>query len=418
MFESEDSLSFDQQLLRFHADIISTNATLEDINMNALGDFLEEKFRSRLPYSPEERLQFLREWRLVTEKGVPSLGCVLLFAHDPERIFPYFGVRVVRCLGNGDSSESRYFVGPLGLLFRNCANFIMQILDEEQGKSAIPRLVVEELLVNALVHREYVINTPIQVFLYDDRMEIRSPGSLPAYLEPRMLRDGVVFLRNPFLFYWASRGLLPCLGLGIGIRRALSAWPDIQFNEDVENNRFTAIVSRRAGKASKLAGTGGSEIGTGSSEKGAIVSEDPASVSEKSSEKGAIVSEESTSMSEESSEKGAIVSEDPASVSEKSSEKGAIVPEGPASMSEKSSEKETSVSEDPASVSEKSSEKETSVSEKILEILRKDPTSSARRMAEQLRVSSRTVERHLAVLRLEGQIYRSGPAKGGSWGLR
>ena len=56
MFESEDSLSFDQHLLRIHADTIPTNASLEDINMNALGDFLEEKFWSRLPHSPEERL--------------------------------------------------------------------------------------------------------------------------------------------------------------------------------------------------------------------------------------------------------------------------------------------------------------------------------------------------------------------------
>ena len=84
MFESEDSLSFDQHILRIHADTTPTNASLEDINMNALGDFLEEKFWSRLPHSPEERLQFLREWRLVTETGVPSLGCVLLFAHAPE----------------------------------------------------------------------------------------------------------------------------------------------------------------------------------------------------------------------------------------------------------------------------------------------------------------------------------------------
>ena len=364
MSESDDNLSFAQHLLRFHADTISTNASLEDINMNALGDFLEEKFRSRLPYSPEERLQFLREWNLVTERNVPSLGCVLLFAHDPERIFPYFGVRVVRCLGNGDSSESRYFVGPLGLLFRNCADFIMQILDEEQGKSAIPRLVVEELLVNALVHREYVINSPIQVFLYDDRMEITSPGCLPAFLAPKMLRDGVVFLRNPFLFYWASKGILPCLGLGIGIRRALSVWPDIQFNEDVENNRFTAVVSRRAGKASRSEVTGGSEIGAPGSEKGALGSE-------MGSEKGALGSEIG-------SEKGTL-----------GSEKGT---EG--------------------------SEIGIGSSEKILEIIRKDPTSSARDIASQLQISSRAVEKHLAVLRQKGIIYRIGPARGGSWGLR
>ena len=188
-------------------------------------------------------------------------------------------------------------------------------------------------------------------------MEITSPGCLPAFLAPKMLRDGVVFLRNPFLFYWASKGILPCLGLGIGIRRALSVWPDIQFNEDVENNRFTAVVSRRAGKASRSEVTGGSEIGAPGSEKGALGSE-------MGSEKGALGSEIGSEKGTEGSEIGI------------------------------------------------------GSSEKILEIIRKDPTSSARDIANQLQISSRAVEKHLASLRQKGAIYRIGPARGGSWGLR
>jgi len=50
------------------------------------------------------------------------------------------------------------------------------------GYLKIPASVFEELLVNALVHRDYLINAPIRLFIFDNRIEIISPGHLPNNL--------------------------------------------------------------------------------------------------------------------------------------------------------------------------------------------------------------------------------------------
>lgn len=53
---------------------------------------------------------------------------------------------------------------------------------EDVGKPEVPQVVFEELLVNALVHRDYFISAPVRLFIFDDRVEIISPGSLPNNL--------------------------------------------------------------------------------------------------------------------------------------------------------------------------------------------------------------------------------------------
>ncbi len=50
------------------------------------------------------------------------------------------------------------------------------------GKPEIPPSVFEELLVNALVHRDYMVSAPVRLFVFDDRIEIVSPGHLPNNL--------------------------------------------------------------------------------------------------------------------------------------------------------------------------------------------------------------------------------------------
>lgn len=53
-------------------------------------------------------------------------------------------------------------------------------------------------------------------------------------------------IRNPILVSFTSKGLLPYHGLGSGIRRALSAWNDIDFIDDRDTNQFSAVIYRKA----------------------------------------------------------------------------------------------------------------------------------------------------------------------------
>jgi ATP-dependent DNA helicase RecG len=100
-------------------------------------------------------------------------------------------------------------------------------------------------LVNALAHRDYLISAPIRLFIFDNRIEIVSPGHLPNNLTVAKIRAGNSIIRNPILVSYIAKGLLPYRGLGSGIKRALEDWPEIEFVDDREANLFTSAVHRK-----------------------------------------------------------------------------------------------------------------------------------------------------------------------------
>ncbi|MDD5092266.1 MAG: ATP-binding protein, partial [Candidatus Wallbacteria bacterium] len=112
------------------------------------------------------------------------------------------------------------------------------------GVSEIPSVVFEELLVNALVHRDYFISASIRLFVFDNRIEIISPGNLPNHLTVGKILSGNSVIRNPILVSFAARGLLPYHGLGSGVRRAIKLWPGIEFDDDRQGCFFVATVRR------------------------------------------------------------------------------------------------------------------------------------------------------------------------------
>ena len=103
----------------------------------------------------------------------------------------------------------------------------------------------EELLVNALVHRDYLVSAPIRLFIFDNRIELVSPGHLPNNLTVEKIRAGISNIRNPILVSYVAKGLLPYHGLGSGIKRALDAWPQIDFVDDRDGSQFVATVHRK-----------------------------------------------------------------------------------------------------------------------------------------------------------------------------
>lgn len=113
------------------------------------------------------------------------------------------------------------------------------------GTPEIPETVFEELLVNALMHRDYLVSAPIRLFIFDDRIEIISPGHLPNNLTVEKICAGNSNIRNPILVSYIAKGLLPYHGLGSGIKRAVEKWPQIEFLDDHEGCLFTATVHRK-----------------------------------------------------------------------------------------------------------------------------------------------------------------------------
>ena len=149
-------------------------------------------------------------------------------------------------------------------MFEGAIAFVTRNLQKRQagqgvnslGKPEIPLVVFEELIVNALIHRDYFISAPIRIFVFSDRIEIISPGHLPDNLTIEMIKRGNSNLRNPILASFAAKNILPYRGLGSGIRRAIEEWPHIEFHDDQEGSLFTVIVNRDLTMQSRAEVTG------------------------------------------------------------------------------------------------------------------------------------------------------------------
>ena len=111
------------------------------------------------------------------------------------------------------------------------------------GKLEVSQIALEEFVQNALVHRDYSKNSPIRIMIFDNRIEIVSPGSLPNSLTIENIKMGNAVVRNNLLVSYCSK-LMIYRGFGSGINRALEAQPNIELINDVEGEQFKVIIPR------------------------------------------------------------------------------------------------------------------------------------------------------------------------------
>ncbi len=188
-------------------------------------------------------------------QGQLNVAGSLLFARAPQYALPAFIVKAVAFVGTQIEDEryidSRDITGKLADVFQQTVGFIIANTRAAQGEQGfnspglpeIPRIVWEELVANALIHRDYFISAPVRVLVFADRVEIISPGHLPNNLTIENVKAGNSNMRNPILASFAAK-LLPYRGLGSGLLRVIRAWPQIELIDDRAGNLFKVIVAR------------------------------------------------------------------------------------------------------------------------------------------------------------------------------
>ena len=126
---------------------------------------------------------------------------------------------------------------------RNLHN--VQVGDEfnSMGKLEIPYTSLVEFTVNSLVHRSLNMKAPVRIFIFDNRVEIHSPGALPNGLTIDDIKAGTSIPRNMFLFNNAIY-LLPYTGVGSGITRALDEDINVTFMNNDKAQEFVITVWR------------------------------------------------------------------------------------------------------------------------------------------------------------------------------
>ena len=143
--------------------------------------------------------------------------------------------------------------GTLPELFEKGMSFLKANLHNIQagqgfnsiGKLEISEVALEEILQNALVHRDYTRNAPIRLLIFDNRVEIISPGCLPDGLTVESIKLGSAVVRNPFIANFCAK-TMPYRGLGSGIIRALQEEPNIKFINEPVGMQFISVINRIA----------------------------------------------------------------------------------------------------------------------------------------------------------------------------
>lgn len=227
---------------------------IEDIDMEQFDFFIRKKYNKTIAELNVDLKQILENLGL-SKNNLLTLTGLLLFSKKRHIQRPQFSVQCVSADGSLINFSFRdnepVFDGTLSEVLQKTLDFIgrsMKKVPEGPGfnsfpKWEIPYAVFEELIVNALVHRDYFISSTIKVLIYGDRVEIISPGKLPNSLTLENIKNGVSVARNPILLS-AAQFVLPYKGLGTGIIRSYSLYPDIQLINDVELNQFKVIIAR------------------------------------------------------------------------------------------------------------------------------------------------------------------------------
>ena len=235
-------------------EIPSHGLTIADVDI----DYFKHFFQDRISESVDEQhipLPQLLENMNLMKNGILNVGGALLFAKNPSFRLPMFIVKAIAYPGSEidetSYNDSKDITGRLADIFQQSMSFILGNIRSQQGEQGvnapgvpeIPKIVLQELIANALIHRDYFVSAPVRVFIFADRVEIISPGHLPNNLTVENIKMGLSNIRNPILASFATH-ILPYRGHGTGIIRALKAYPDIEFENDPEGNKFKAIIRR------------------------------------------------------------------------------------------------------------------------------------------------------------------------------
>ncbi|MBL6988997.1 MAG: putative DNA binding domain-containing protein [Bacteriovoracaceae bacterium] len=199
----------------------STNTPVELIKKSSL----LKNIYSRVSINLLEREKILK--REANGKLYVSRAATLMFVEKPEEYLPEATVicTLFKGITGRDIVLTREVAGPVPNIIEEtlsildhwlARDFKLNKKGEYKGTTLIPQIALREAIINALIHRKYSITGAVKIAIYDNRVEIFSPGGFPGTISPENIGDGSTHLRNPLLAKFARKlHLIEKLGSGI-----------------------------------------------------------------------------------------------------------------------------------------------------------------------------------------------------------
>ena len=197
-----------------------SRVTMASLDQTLLDEYISQlkKGKPRLAAVDD---QSIYELMSIKRNNEITLSATMMFSPYPQAYFPQLCIVAVVVPGNemGETGEAgerfldnQRIEGNIPDMLSEALQFVKRnmrvksIIDAETGKredrTDYPPMAVREAVINALVHRDYSIHTegmPIQIIMYDDRLEIHNPGGIYGRIRIDQLGKVQPDTRNPVL---------------------------------------------------------------------------------------------------------------------------------------------------------------------------------------------------------------------------
>jgi ATP-dependent DNA helicase RecG len=215
-----------EELMRENKRAYFDEETIPFVDFNILSTELIKKTFKRIDRDQLITEKVLMRSNINPEKYFPTITGILFFCHTPEMYIPEALIHCTRFSGTDGRNiiQSEEIQGTLETQIETSFHLVKSWLIRDYklfntkllGKTIIPEEALREVIINAIIHRKYWIPGAVKIALYDNRLEIFSPGNFPGLMNIHHLGDGITHLRNPHLARIARRlGLVEKLGTGI-----------------------------------------------------------------------------------------------------------------------------------------------------------------------------------------------------------
>lgn len=206
------------------------NTSIEDTDLEYFEEFLKKSLGGGIEDFGIKTVDLLKNMKILTSyesDTVTTTGGLLFFGKHPEHHLPYCKVTIVRFPGNdiGEKFEKKDIEGKLIEQIEGTERVLKEYLrsetkiegfEKEEPLFEIPVESLREAVINAIAHRNYQLPSQVRIFIFDDRIEIKSPGKLPNTVTVENIKLGFPLHRNPLIVsFLAKEHRMTEIGTGI-----------------------------------------------------------------------------------------------------------------------------------------------------------------------------------------------------------
>ncbi|GAB6954789.1 ATP-binding protein [Mediterraneibacter glycyrrhizinilyticus] len=251
-------LELDKGISSFENEVVA-ESDFSDVDNSAVW----EKFKNSIvPDTSTEA--WLKKQRLFVDKKL-TVAALLLFSDEPQICLPKrSSIKNFRYQTSGEAERDTLVGVPVTV--EGCAysqiyeavSKTKEIIEsiKKFGKEfetiEYPEETLHEIITNAVLHRDYSITTDIQIRIFDNRVEVESPGKLPGYVTVDNILT-VQSARNPKIVRLINKfPEAPNKDVGEGLNTAFEAMAKLRLKEPVieENDNFVLVIIKHEKLAS------------------------------------------------------------------------------------------------------------------------------------------------------------------------